>query len=569
MRSRASIRHRRSAFALGSRARRGVHIQGADARALTAHEPAARRTRTVVARSAAIATLGVLGLLLSFPSARAGTYPMYQCGGGTTSVAPGWSAFGNDTQASTVISNGCSAGGTLGVYAFTGQPGAVTENGDSGSQVGLALGVPASVPDVTIAGIDAQVTASAVTGDDAFLGFASGGDLPGAAELPYGGSQPYTASEHWTLPVGARAFQAYVDCSTDRSSPTCNFAQSTQIPALSDITLTLVDDVPPSIGDFAGTLTGAAADNATVSGEQTLNFQATDTDSGVRSVAITLTPSHGAPFVDTIDYASQCAYDSWNACPLTQNGSTTIDTSALSAGAYTMQATATDAAGNTDTVSLGTITTKTEPHLPNGAPCTGVQLALTLNGKAKLPPVRHGTRVLIRGRLHCGTTPDPGALITVTGGGINAAVSTNTTGRFEYLAPTGPSRTLTFSYLPYTDSSAPSARARASIRVFPAISLTIAPRHTRNDGTILWNGVVHGGPYPTAGLTLLVQVRAGRRWQTFDQLVTHNGRFAYAYTFLRTTIPITYEFRVALPVSGAAGYDYLPAASRAVAVHVN
>jgi hypothetical protein len=79
---------------------------------------------------------------------------------------------------------------------------------------------------------------------------------------------------------------------------------------------------------------------------------------------------------------------------------------------------------------------------------------------------------------------------------------------------------------------------------------------------------VAGGPYPAAGLTLLVQVKVGRRWETFDQLLTHNGRFAYSYTFLRTSTTTTYAFRVALPVSGAADYDYLPSDSRTISIKV-
>ena len=532
-------------------------------------EQRARHDRRPIRCGAALLALLIAGLLGAAP-ARAGTYPMYQCGGGTASVAPGWSVFTYNTQASAVVSNGCAAGGTLGVYAFTGQPGAVTENGDSGSQVGLALNVPASVPDVTIAGISAQVTASSVTGDDAFLGFASAGEgLPGGAELPYGSAAPYTASDQWTLPGGARDFEAYVNCSTDRSSPTCQFSQSTQVPALSDIVVTLADDAPPSIAQVGGTLATAAAVGATVSGVQTLSLQATDPDAGVRSVTITLTPATGAPFLDTIDYGAQCAYDSWNACPLSEQASAAIDTSTLSQGTYAVQVTVTDAAGNTKTLELGTVTTKTNPHLPNGSPCAGVKLALTLDGRRKLARVRYGSRVLIGGLLHCGATPDSGALVTVSGGGLRTAVSTNAHGRFAFLVPPGPSRTLTFTYMAYSDSSVPAARARASIPVYPVISLWIAPRATHNGDTILWRGAVIGGPYPASGLTLLVQVRVGRRWQTFDQLLTHDGHFTYAYTFLRTTSTITYEFRVALPISGAADYPYLPAASRRVSVHVS
>lgn len=80
--------------------------------------------------------------------ARAGTYPVYQYGGASTAVAPGWSVYSFTTVASTVLSNTCANGGAIGDYVFSGQPGAVTENGSSGSQVGLAVNVPASAPDV-------------------------------------------------------------------------------------------------------------------------------------------------------------------------------------------------------------------------------------------------------------------------------------------------------------------------------------------------------------------------------------------------------------------------------------
>ena len=112
---------------------------------------------------AAATVLFASGLALA-PSASAGTYPMYQCAPGVPAVSPGWSVFGNTTNANTVLSNTCSAGGSIGDYVFTdGQAGAVTENGESGSQVGLRIDVPGSAPGVTIHAIKAEVIASAVT----------------------------------------------------------------------------------------------------------------------------------------------------------------------------------------------------------------------------------------------------------------------------------------------------------------------------------------------------------------------------------------------------------------------
>ncbi|HTZ65638.1 MAG TPA: hypothetical protein VMB51_16175 [Solirubrobacteraceae bacterium] len=289
---------------------------------------------------------------------------MYQCSSGAPVVSPGWSAYGSQTKASTVLSNQCSSGGSLGVYAYSnGDAGAVEEDGSNGSEIGLQLVVPGSVPDVSIDSITATVHASPVTGDDAWLGFASEGqELPGGIELAYGGNE-YTNNDSWTLPQGARQWQADVFCSTDHSSPTCDFADTNAIPALSDITLTLQDNTPPSIVSATGGLASAAASNATVTGSQTLNFAGTDADSGVRSATLTLTPQNGTtPYTHTWDFSAECAYDSWNACPTTQTVNTfALETAALKDDAYTVNLTVTDAANNTTTDDLGTITTHNAP----------------------------------------------------------------------------------------------------------------------------------------------------------------------------------------------------------------
>jgi hypothetical protein len=306
-----------------------------------------------------IATLAVVAVSANAPSAIAGTYPMYQCGGPTLSVAPGWSVAGVQTQASTVLSNDCGSGGAIGDYVFTnGQPGAVTENGSMGSQVVLAVTVPANFAGVTIKSLTGQVLASPVTGDDAYIGFsAAGQSLPGGAELPYGASSDYSTTESWTLPQGARDFQAFVNCTTDRSSPTCSFTDSTHVPALNNVVMTLNDSTAPTLSNVSGTLATAAGAAGTVSGAQTLAFNASDADSGVRSATLTLTPgAGGSPYTQTIDYSSQCTYSTWNACPLSESGSVfTVDTSTLSAASYAVDLSVSDAAGNVTNQPLGSI----------------------------------------------------------------------------------------------------------------------------------------------------------------------------------------------------------------------
>jgi hypothetical protein len=547
----------------------------------------------------ASALAGAACLLVAPSLASAGTYPMYQCAPGTPAVSPGWSVLGVNTNASLVLSNTCSSGGAIGdSVASNEQAGAVTENGHSGSQVGLQIDVPASAPDVTIQSISAEVIGSSVTGDDAWLGFTSGGQaLPGAVELPYGGGSNYTASESWTLPQGARDFEANVTCSTDDSSPTCYFADSIVVPALNDITLTLTDDTPPVIKSASGPLATAAADKSTVAGSQTLSFTASDADSGVRSATLTLTPQDGEkPYTHTFDFAAQCSYDSWNACPLTESVSEfALNTATLKDDSYTVNLTVTDAAGNTASDSLGTITTAGPPssagnggsikgarrppapaHIANGDPCAGEALELAVNGKRKPPTVLYGKSVTVRGVLHCGTVPIRGARIAIRALGgpasaaIDSSVQTVLDGSFSYKVPGGPDRTLQFSYTAYSDDPGPSATATAAIMIRPRITLRIKPHRSSDGRTIHWTGTVTGGPYPQQGVTLDVEVKEGRHWKIFAQVVANRkGQFRYRYRFHATNESTTYTFQVALPDSGSGSYAYTPSgASNTVQVHV-
>lgn len=540
--------------------------------------PAAVRDRPAgLLRRAAWAGLALLMvesiLLCVVRDARARSYPMYQCSPGHATVAPGWSAYSFGTVASAVLTNTCATSGMIGDYVFSnGQPGAVTENGSMGSQIGLQLMAPADRPDISIESIAARVGVSPVSGDDAWLGFSSSNQgLPGGVELPYGGTSDYTAKEDWSPPQGARDFEMYVNCSTDRSNPTCDFTNATHVPALNDLVLTLTESVPPTIANVSGSLVASAAAGGPVSGTQTLQFDASDADSGVRSAALTLTPqAGGAPQTTTVDYGTQCSYSSWNACPLSEKGSTiSLNTAALPQGVYAVSLKAADAAGNTSSVYLGKVVTRNTPHLPNGSPaCTTATLTMLANGKPRSRPMRFGRRVQISGLLRCEDTPISDAEIQIAGAGLPVSLSTDANGRFRYTLRAGPTRTLDATYRAYSDDRTPAAHARLKLEAYPVIALQITPRQTHNGGTIIWRGRVIGGPLPPGGLTLLVEVKIGGRWETFDQLATANGRFAYRYAFQRTTQTTTYTFRVAIPSSGAAGYAYLPSASRSIRVRV-
>jgi hypothetical protein len=537
--------------------------------------------------------------LLAAPSlASAGTYPMYQCGAGTSAVAPGWSVYDSTTLTNQEISNSCSSGGAIGDEVFEpGDPGGVTENGDMGSNVGLAVNVPAGAPDVSIASITGQIIASYATGDPAFLGYTSDGQTLGAGvTLPSSGGD-YIATDAWTLPQGARDFEANVYCSTGGSQTTCQFPDATSVPALSDITLTLEDNTPPVIKSASGPLATAAADKSTVTGSQTLSFTASDADSGVRSATLTLTPQDGeTPYTHTFDFAAQCSYDSWNACPLTESVSEfALNTATLKDDSYTVNLTVTDAAGNTASDSLGTITTAG----PSGSSATGAaigpgspatlrgpangtnasdQATLTVRWASTAKVTRtsgYGAAERITGRL---TAPDgvpiSGALLDVSATaadqGAKAAsltrVRTGPTGAWTLTLPKGiSSSTLRFAYRSHVDDTVPAATATLTLRVHAGIALRIAPRVTSVGRKIFFSGVLHGTPIPEGGKQLELEASSGGEWIQFDTLTTNSkGRYRASYRF-KFPGPITYKFRVVSPYQS--NFPFLSGTSNNVAVY--
>ncbi len=217
-------------------------------------------------------------------------------------------------------------------------------------------------------------------------------------------------------------------------------------------------------------------------------------------------------------------------------------------------------------------------HLANGTGgCPSAHLSAGFAG-GRSARVGLGRGATLHGALRCAGRPVAGAAIELSvarwGDGGPAATSelrSAADGSFAVALPPGPSRDLTLSYRAFADAPAPSATATARLEVVPSIGLSISPARVRNGQTITYRGQVAGGYIPASGLPLQVEYRDGRRWRTFDQTRARarDGRFVYRYTFRRTTIPIVYTFRVAIPRAGVTAYPYAPGASRARSVRVN
>ena len=361
---------------------------------------------------------------------------------------------------------------------------------------------------------------------------------------------------------------------------------------------TLLDSTVPSVTGVSGSLIAGG----TLTGEDTISFTASDSGGGVYSatvlvdghqVAGKVPDTNGGLCVDLAPSSSATmAFAAPQPCPATENISIPLDTTQFSAGQHQLQVLVTDAARDQATAYNGTITTSGPPsvgvnggsinggrgpHIANGqSPCAGEELSIEVNGKKKPPVIRYGKTVTVRGVLHCGTVPIRGARVVIaTLGGpasaaINSSVQTALDGSFSYKVPTGPDRSLEFSYTAYSDDPGPSATATAAIMIRPRIKLKITPHRTSNRHAIHWTGTVTGGPYPEQGVTLDVEVKEGRHWRIFDQTVTNRkGQFRYSYRFHATNQPTTYAFRAALPHSGSGGYPYVAASgSNTVEVHV-
>jgi hypothetical protein len=353
---------------------------------------------------------------------------------------------------------------------------------------------------------------------------------------------------------------------------------------------TLLDATVPSVTNVSGSLLAGGA----LSGTDTISFTASDSGGGIynatilidgRSVVQEVPDTNGGLCVNLAPSSQTMAFAAAQPCRSSENISIPLDTTQFAAGQHHLEVIVKDAAGDQAPAYDGTITTTgpplvgvngsiTGPHIPNGQPCAGEALDITINGKRKAPVVTYGKPVTIKGVLHCGTLPIRGAhiLIATLGGpsaAIDTAVQSGLDGSFSYKVPVGPDRVLRFSYTAYSNDPGPSATATVAIAIRPRIKLRIDHHSTSNGHTIHWSGTIAGGPYPAQGVTLDVEVREGKHWRIFDQVVAHRkGRFHYHYHFHATTEPTTYTFRVALPDTGAQDYPYTPGASNTINVHV-
>ena len=519
--------------------------------------------------AASIAAL--LGPVMA-PSAHAGTYVIDNCPsapGANGNPGP-WTVFGAPQNTRGSCSGG--PGNFIGPLGGSMSPGEL-----DGVQVSVPSGSGITIREARIW----WYVPHQISGADTF---ALAAVNTGAVEESGTPKDSSTTPDDFVLPSTTTELTLADYCSNDDAGAGCTFGggENPDLELLGS-QLTLADSNLPS-----GTVTGGAlAGTGTLAGTAALTYIAQDGESGVRRVQLLL---DGQPVAEH-DYIAECPYQNFAACPTSVSDAISWNTDGATNGTHEIGLRVFNAAGNAVIVDDHSVTIDNQPvqtssgsltgsarspaHIANGDPCAGVELGLEVNGERGVPVIPYGRAVTVSGVLHCGTVAirDAQVAIATVGGPASAAidstVQTGLDGSFSYTVPAGPDRSLQFSYTAYSDDPGPSATAIATIAIRPKIKLKIGPHRTSNGHSIRWAGTIAGGPYPSQGVTLDVEVQEGRRWRIFDQVVANRkGQFHYSYRFHATVEATTYRFRVALPASGSGGYPYTPGASNTVDVHV-
>lgn len=280
-----------------------------------------------------------------------------------------------------------------------------------------------------------------------------------------------------------------------------------------------------------------------------------------------------------------------------------VDTRSLSEGPHTLRVWVEDAAGNRTsaagprtigvadatgqqpsqqdaqttnaTASTASNTASTNSSGLNGAPGgAGAKLTVWHSGSKRTIRVRYGRRVTLTGQLLLPTgQPVVGAIVDVLsqtrvrGSALRhvTTVRTDSSGRFRYVAPAGPSRLIRFGYRAHLGDTAFSDTTDVHLRVVARVTLKLSSKRLRNGAALSYAGRL-SGPYVARRLVEL-QVRTERGWRVVAVVRTNTrGSFRYRYRFQRTFAPTTYVFRAT--VRRQVGLPYEPSRSSVRRVRV-
>jgi hypothetical protein len=429
----------------------------------------------------------------------------------------------------------------------------------------MRIAAPSARPNVTVKAINASWNTAAQVDQFSYVRWYSAGQLLFQSEMtPFSDT---SGSFTRNAPAGARDFQVDLYCSTTNGAVNCRFSDANHVVNFFGLVLILQESEPPDGGATGGTL----LEPGVRGGTQSLNYLATDGDSGVRSVVARL----GSTVIASDDFVGVCLYDDWNACPNSQARTLDVDTTRVSDGDYPLTLEITDAAGNPRTVDTGrTISIANGPGAPNGSPaCTPCALTAAAGRKAQRHVrLRRKGGAAVYGRLVSATgAPVAGATLDVRNdAGIEGSVRTADDGGFIYAVPRGPTRHLVFAYRAHArDAEYTVETDPVLVRVDDAIRLFVRPRHPKRGHSTRLSGRVSGAPFASPGVLVVLQGRVGGKghWRTFNTArAKPDGSFTSRYRFERAVRGQRFQLRVR--ASKQANFPYPTDYSRALSVRV-
>ena len=546
-----------------------------------------------VARACALAALlYVAGLGLLAVHADAATYHTYLCripyGPNAGKPAPTDNTVYTPYGASTVALQNCAAGGAMtaaltkdaqpqgakAIITFT-APGGLTV---AGFRVWRHIGIhPGAV------GAGEPISNLAYTGQQsaeptcaASAGCTQRGEL----------ANPLSPANEVALPNLSGVTEVAWGVGCRGAGGTCPAAGGTYSAVYNVLALDVLlnDATPPAVSGVGGPLLGGG----TLSGAQSVSFNAADGGSGVSTGTITVDGAVAvARVLDSggggcanlgVSADGRPSYLNTQPCAPSVSGLLTLDTNTLSPGAHAIVVTVTDAAGNATVVNTSTIDVagSVAPGTPNGA---GASRAAKLSARwtsTRRPSRRLGfsARPTLTGTLadEAGR-PITGAAIEILvrekrAGARSAPIGTATTGSdgaFRIQLPSGPSRTVTIQYRAFSDDPKPAALVKLRTVVRAQLSASASPRSPRVGGRLTISGRLK---YLRRGnVDVTIQARDGRVWRTIGTVKTRrDGRFRWNYRF-RTPASAgrTFGFRARV---NSVIYPFAAGSSKTVLVRV-
>ncbi len=374
------------------------------------------------------------------------------------------------------------------------------------SEVDARLTLPASMPGTAARAVwlDWRSMPQSESTNPAYLLLWAGGSR--ILDVPTGWGTAPGLPQRLAVPSGARQLLFQTWCSPANGPGWCNWP--VYLLELRALTLELEED-----GEPAASASGPLLEGGAQAGVQPLEVAASDADSGVRSLSVTL---GGAP-AGTVEVA--CRSDRLPPCPQALRRTLDVDTTRIVDGAQRLRVTVTDAAGNQRMLDAGLVRVANQPPLPAPTPtpvplptATPVPAAVPAAGSAPqaqrpppgatapapaaTPPAPAGPRPRRRipngrnasrwarisvwlergGRRVAAVTLRPGIRVRIRGrvtdelgrpiGGaslglvetidglprVATGVRTRGDGRFTTFTRLGPSRTLRFTYRPFRGS---------------------------------------------------------------------------------------------------------------------